>query len=217
MKILIINPNTSVEMSKTINSTAKKYASAGTEITTVNPDDGPDFIANAYHAALQAPKVVELVEKNRGNYDYFIIACGSDPGLEACRLVTKNVIGIGEAAIMTACAVAKRFSFLSTTGESAAVVPDRLRSLGIDPSRCASARPVGTSDEIVKKRHEMFEVYCQVGQKCIEEDGAGALIFSCAGMSDIKERLEQYLKVPVIAGVISAVKIAEQFSEIPRP
>ena len=61
----------------------------------------------------------------------------------------------------------------------------------------------------------MFEVYCTVGQKCIE-DGAGALIFSCAGMSDIKERLEQYLKVPVIAGVISAVRIAEQFSSLPR-
>ena len=152
MKILIINPNTSVEMSKTIDGTAKKYASAGTEITTVNPQDGPDFIANAYHIAIQTPKIVDLVEKNKTNYDYFIIACGYDPGLDGCRIVTKNVIGIGEAAIMTACAVAKRFSFLSSTGESAAAVPDKLRSLGIDPSRCASARPIGTSDEVVKKR-----------------------------------------------------------------
>ena len=216
MRILIINPNTSVEMSRTIDSTAKKYASAGTEIVRVNPQDGPDFIADLYHTALQTPKVINLVEKNKTNYEYFIIACGYDPGLEACRVITRNVIGIGEAAIMTACSVGKRFSFLNTTVESAAAVPDRLRSLGIDPARCASARPVGTSDEIVKKRNEMFEVYCQVGQKCIEEDGAGALIFSCAGMSDIKERLEQYLKVPVIAGVISAIKIAEQFCGTPR-
>ena len=115
---------------------------------------------------------------------------------------------------MTACAVAKQFSFLSSTEETAAAVPDRLRSLGIDRARCASARPVGTSDEIVKKRNEMFEVYCQVGQKCIE-DGAGALILSCAGISDLKQRLEQRLKVPVIVGVISAIKIAEQFSGIP--
>ena len=217
MKILIINPNTSVEMSRTIDSTAKKYASAGTEIVTVNPPDGPDFIANLDHITLQTPKVINLVEKNKTNYDYFIIACGYDPGLKACRAITRNVIGIGEAAVMTACAVGKRFSFLSTTKESAAAVPDRLHSLGIDPSRCASARPVGTSDEIVKKRNEMFEVYCQVGQKCIEKDGAGALILTCAGMSDIKERLEQYLKVPVIAGVISAIKIAEQFSGTSRP
>ncbi len=217
MKILIINPNTSLEMTKTIDSTAKKHAFPKTEITTVNPPDGPSFIGGAYDSAIQTPKVIDILEKNKDSYDYFILACGHDPGLDACRVVVKNIIGMGEAAIMTACAVAKRFSLLSTTVESAATVPDRLRSLGIDPSRFASARPVGTSDEIVKKRHEMFDVYCQVGQKCIEEDGAGALILSCAGMSDIKERLEQHLKVPVIAGVISALKIAEQFYGIPRP
>ena len=211
MQILIINPNTSLEMSKTIDSTAKSHASSGTEITTVNPPEGPDFIANAYDVALQTPRIVELVEKNRTNYDYFIIACGYDPGLDACRMITRNVIGIGEAAIMTACTVAKRFSFLNTTVASAAAVPDKLRSLGIDTNRLASARAVGTSDEIVKKRHEMFDVYCQAGRKCIEEDGAGALVFSCAGMSDLKEQLEQHLKVPVIAGVISAIRIAEQF------
>ena len=123
MKILIINPNTSVEMTKAIDTTAKRYASPGTEITTLNPADGPDYIGNAYDRALQAPKVVALVENNKTNYDYFVIACGSDPGLEACRVVTRKIIGIGEAAIMTACAVANRFSFLSTTVESAGETP----------------------------------------------------------------------------------------------
>ncbi len=214
MRILVINPNTSVEMTETIDSTAKKYASPGTEITTVSPPDGPTFIGNAYDAAIQTPKLIDILEKNKDSYDYFILACGNDPGIDACRLVVKNIIGIGEASIMTACAVAKRFSYLNSTVESAAAVPARLRSLGVDSSRLASARPVGTSDEIVKKRHEKFDVYCQVGQKCIE-DGAEVLIFSCAGMSDIKERLEQHLRIPVIAGVISALKIAEQFSGVP--
>ncbi len=216
MKILIINPNSSVEMTQTIDSEAKRHASPGTEITTVNPVDGPAFISNAYHSAIQTPKVIALLEKNKNDYDYFVLACGLDPGLDACRVVVRNIIGMGEAAIMTACAVARRFSFLSSTEETAAAVPERLRSLGIDQSRLASVRPLGTSDEIVKKRLEMLDYYCQIGQKCIE-DGAGALILSCAGMSDIKEHLEQRLKVPVIAGVISALKIAEQFSGIPRP
>ena len=143
------------------------------------------------------------------------MACGLDPGLDACRVVTPNLIGMGEAATMTACAVAKRFSFLSSTDEIAAGVPARLRTIGIEPWRCASARPVGTSDEVVKKRKEILDHYCELGRKCIE-DGAGALILSCAGMSDIKEYLEQQLKVPVIAGVISALKIAEQFSAVPH-
>lgn len=212
MRILIINPNISVEMSKAIDRTAKKYASPGTEITTVNPQDGPDFIANAYHAALQAPKVVDLVKKNKSNYDCFIIACGADPGLEACRIVTKNVIGTGEAAIMTASTVANRFSFLTPLKEGALFRRERLRCLGLDQGRCASVRTVGSGidDEIVSRRNEMFDVYYQVGQKCVDEDGAGALILSCAGMCDLKERLEKCLKIPVFSGVESAVKIAEQ-------
>lgn len=199
-------------MTETIDKVAKKYALPGTDITTVMPPEGPAFIANAYDVALQTPKVIEFVEKNKTLYDYFIIACGFDPGVDACRQLTKNIIGIGEASIMTACTVARRFSYLNTTPASAAAVPERMKLLGIDRSRLASARALGTSDEVVKKRHEMFDVYCRVGRQCIEEDGAGALILSCAGMSDIKERLEQHLGVFVIAGVISALKIAEQFS-----
>ena len=48
MKILLINPNTDVEMTATIDKVARKYASSGTEVTTVNPPDGPIFIPNAF-------------------------------------------------------------------------------------------------------------------------------------------------------------------------
>jgi allantoin racemase len=210
MKILVINPNSSIEMSETIDRVAKKFASSGTSITTVNPDDGPDFLADPYLAALQVPKVISLVEKNKKTYDAFVIACGGDPGLEPCRVVSKNVLGSAEAAIMTACAVARRFSFLNTMKGSS--VLDRLHALGIDRNRCASVRVLGggTGDAIVKGRHKMIKAFCEVGKKCVDEDGAGALILLCAGLCDLTEYLQERIGVPVISGVISAIKIAEQ-------
>jgi len=216
MRILIINPNTSTDMSETIDRVAKQFASSATDITTVNPEDGPDFLANSNLAAMQVPKIVKLVENNRTNYNAFIIACGGDPGLEACREVAKNVIGSAEAAIMTACAVARRFSFLNTMEGSS--VLDRLYELGIDRNRCASARILGkgTGNEIVESRYRMVETFCHVGKKCVDEDGAGALILLCAGLCDLTERLEESIGVPVISGVISAVKMAEQLPVI-RP
>jgi allantoin racemase len=212
LKILIINPNTSSEMSETIDKMARQVSSHGTEITTVNPEDGPAFIANAHQAALQATRVVDLVEKNRMNYDCFVIACGVDPGLEACRIVAKNVVGAGEAAIMTACAVAKRFSFLSPLKGGEASKRERLRLLGIDQTRCASVRVVGSGldDEIIRKRDERFDLYYEAGRRCVDEDGAGALVLTCAGMCDLEDRLEKLLKIPVFSGVESGVKIAEQ-------
>lgn len=73
MKILIINPNSSVEMTQTIDSEAKKHASPETEITTVNPPDGPAFMSNDYHSAIQIPKVLGILEKKKNDYDYFIL------------------------------------------------------------------------------------------------------------------------------------------------
>lgn len=215
MRILMINPNTSEEMSKTIDSIARKYAFPATEITTVNPKEGPDHLSNLYDYAIQAPKVIELIEQNKKDYDFFVIACASDPGLEACRLITKNVIGIGEAAYMTACAVAKKFSVIYELKQGEPVIRERIRRYGIDQSRCVSVKVIGRGDaEIVKKRNEMFDIYYQAGKKCVEEDGAGALVLSCAGMADLKERLEEALKVPAFSGVECAVKIAEQISNL---
>jgi len=67
----------------------------------------------------------------------------------------------------------------------------------------------GMDDVVVRRRHEMFDDYCQVGEKCVAEDGAGAIVLTCAGMSDLKDQLEEYLKVPVFSGVENAIKIAE--------
>jgi len=213
VKILIINPNTSSEISRIIDSTAKKYAAKETQITTISPPDGPGFIANAYHAALQTPKVLDLIKKNKMRYDYFIIACGGDPGLEASRVLTRRVIGTGEAGIMTACAVARRFCCLAATSEGALALPERLREIGIDRGKCVSVHVVGggSGKEILEPKTEMLEVCSQIGRKCVEEHGAGALLLLCAGMSGLNARLEQFLKIPVISGVVSAVKIAEQF------
>ena len=209
MRILVINPNTSAETTQMIDVAAKKYVFSGTEVTTVNPKEGPELLKNPYDYAMQAPKVIELVEKNRNNYDAFIIASASDPGVKACRVVARYVLWMTEAAVMTACAVARRFSFLTTSKVSALTAREWVHMFGIDQSRFASARIVAGHD-VIKRRHQIFDTYCEVGQKCIEEDGAEALILYSAPIIDLKQPLEARLKVPVIDGVVSAIKIAEQ-------
>ncbi len=52
MRILVINPNTSVEMTNGIDASARKYARPHTEIQTVCPKEGPRSIESAYEEAL---------------------------------------------------------------------------------------------------------------------------------------------------------------------
>lgn len=218
MKILMINPNSSQEMSKTIDDTAKKYASPGTEITTVTMPDGPEFIGAARDFAEQLPKVVDTVQRNLTVYDHFVIACGANVGLAPSREITPSVLGIGEVAFATACAVAGSFSVLTPVTVGEQLVPRALDSQGIDRSKCASVRVVGdgAGDAIVRSRHERLDVYLDAGRRCVQDDGAGALVLHCAGMSDLKEYLEGQLGVPVTSGVGSSVKLAEQFGAVSR-
>ena len=115
MKIKIINPNTTLRMTREIEEAAKKYASEGTEVYAVSPPTGPDSVESLYDEALASPGVIsEVIKGDREeNADAFIIACFGDPGLEAAREVTdKPVIGIAQAAITAARLMAPNFSVL---------------------------------------------------------------------------------------------------------
>jgi allantoin racemase len=46
-------------------------------------------------------------------------------------------------------------------------------------------------------------------RRALDEDGADAIVLGCAGMAPLAERLAHTLGVPVIDGVVAAVKLAE--------
>ena len=103
MKIKLINPNTTLEMTESIRLVAEKYKAAGTEIIAVSPQTGPDSIETFMDDYLAVPGVLkEIIDGDRKEHaDAYVIACFGDPGLKAAREVTtKPVIGIAEAAIL---------------------------------------------------------------------------------------------------------------------
>ena len=51
MKLLIVNPNTTLSMTDKIGEAARSVAAAGTEITAVSPQDGPVSIEGYYDEA----------------------------------------------------------------------------------------------------------------------------------------------------------------------
>ena len=48
----------------------------------------------------------------------------------------------------------------------------------------------------------------------IEQDGAEAIVLGCAGMSSLVEKLSTELPVPIIDGVVAAVKLAESLHQL---
>lgn len=208
-KICIINPNTTRAMTQKLDLTAKKFASANTEIVSVEPNVGPESIEGFYDEAFCIPGLVEEIEKH-SDADSYIIACFDDTGLDVIRSITeKPVIGIGEAAYHIATMVAGNFTVITTLSRSIRPLTHNLKKYGLFEN-CVKVTaievPVLDLENISKDNLDKLNKGIQ---DTIENDNAESIILGCAGMADLAKSLETKHQLPVIEGVSSAIVLAE--------
>jgi len=116
MRILVINPNTTVAMTEQIGRAARAAAASGTEIIAVNPMDGPVSIEGYSDEAFSVPGLLAEIAKGDATGFPHIAT-----GLEAAHSVSfAPVIGIGEAAFHLASMLGHRFSVVTTLSRSIA-------------------------------------------------------------------------------------------------
>ncbi len=211
MKILIVNPNTTLSMTEKIGEAGRSVAATGTEITAVSPDKGPVSIEGHYDEAYCVPGVVERVMAGASEgYDGFVVACFDDPGLHSCRTaVAEPVVGICEAAMHAATMIAGSFSVVSTLSRSIPVIEE----LGFRYGMERRLKRVWAADIPVLALEEegsgAAEKVRAAVMHAVEEDRSEAVILGCAGMADLTAWLTRETGVPVLDGVASAVKMVE--------
>jgi len=211
MRILVINPNTSVEMTSGIDSSARKYARPDTEIETVCPKKGPRSIESAYEEDLVSEGLLErVIEGNEKKFDAIIIACYGDPHLHSAREISEvPVYGIAESSMHMACMLGYKFSIVSVLERMRPILEELVTRVGLN-SRCASIRIVEISVlDIEKDPSITIEALTEASKVAIKEDGAEAICLGCAGMVGLDKPMEKELGVPVLDGVVCAVKMAE--------
>jgi allantoin racemase len=211
MKILIINPNTSDEMTQGIDKTAKQYARPDTKILSISNKKGPASIESNYETALALEGVLsEVIRANNKEYDAVILACYGDPGLEAAREISEiPVYGIGETSMHFAALLGRKFSVITDlTREIPWVERDVIR-FGLE-AKFASARAPGIAVlELQSNFDATLQGLIKESKKAIEEDGAEVICLGCAGMAGYDKAVEEETGVPVLDGVVCAVKFAE--------
>lgn len=210
MRILVINPNTSEEMTRDIGEEARRYAAPGTEIDVTSPAWGPRSIEGHYEEELAAVATLETIRERAGDYDGVAIACYGDPGLFAAREVSPvPVVGIAEASMLMACLVAHRFTIVSVLPRVKPMLEDMVRLHGLE-TRCASIRATPLTVLDCERDPEAARREIVVAARtAIAEDGAEAICLGCAGMGPLDKIVEAELGVPVLDGVACAVKMVE--------
>jgi allantoin racemase len=209
MRILVINPNTTKSMTGKIGKAASLAAGAGTEVQAVNPDDGPPSIEGYFDEVFAIPGIIAEMHKNPG-MDAYVIGCFDDTGLDAARCATEApVIGIGEAAFHMASLISGKFSVVTTLARSVPAIEHNLVKYGLS-SRCAKVRASDVPVLDLEKtdsdaRHKISDEIA----RALHEDKAEAIVLGCAGMADLANQLAHQHGVPVLDGVVCAVKLAE--------
>ena len=96
----------------------------GVKVDFVNIDTGPASIECDYEIMLAQPgTIAKVIEAERQGADAVVIDCMGDPGLFGAReLFSFPVVGLAEAAMLTACMVGQRFSIVTFSSDRKSVV-----------------------------------------------------------------------------------------------
>ena len=211
MRIFVINPNTSESMTDHIRRELEKVKGPDTELTVVNPEHGPASIESAYDEMLAGPPTLELVRQaNREGYDAVILACFSDPALDAAKEISEiPVIGIEEASMHLAAMLGHKFS-ITTAFRSRVPTRDlHVRLRGVESAYAStlvlnmSVLEMDTHPERAKSR------ILDLARQAVEEEGVEVIILGCAGLAGYAEDVERELGVVVLDPTSVALKIAE--------
>jgi Asp/Glu/hydantoin racemase len=143
-----------------------------------------------------------------GDVDAFVIACYSDPGLQACReATTRPVFGINACGVLTALARGERFGIIAIAQPA---IRRHLRYLGqmglLD--RLAGERPLNMTVAETATGEGTLDRMIEVGSQLRDEDRADVIVLGCAGMARHRAPLEAALGIAVIDPTQAAVAMA---------
>lgn len=205
--ILVINPNSNAAVTEAMSDALDGFRWPGApEIACLTLAEGPFGIESQVDSDSVVLPLVELVQ-SRPDAAAIVIACYSDPGLDACRSVAAApVFGIQEAGVLTAMARADRFGVIAIAEPSVRRHWRYMSRMGV-LHRLAGERPLNLTVDESARGAGTFERMVEVGGSLCN-DGAECLILGCAGMARHRAPLEAALGRPVIDPTQAAVAMA---------
>jgi allantoin racemase len=215
MRILVVNVNTTEEMTRAIAEQARAAAAPETEIVGLTPAVGAESCEGNFESYLAAVGVVDAVQRYEQPYDAVVQAGFGEHGREALQeLLEVPVVDITEAAAHMAMMLGHRFSVVTTLDRTVPLIHDRLLLAGLT-DHCASIRASGLGVlELEGDSPRVTEAIVQEAKRAVIEDRAEVICLGCGGMAGLDAAVRDAVGVPVVDGVTAAVKLAESLAAL---
>ena len=215
MRILLLNPNTSESVTNLLLQAAQTAASPGTEIVPLTASRGVPYIATRAEAQIGGAIALEMLAECHTGYDAAIIAAFGDPGLFGAReLFELPIVGLAEAAMLTACMVGRRFGIVTFARALGPWYEECVRMHGLW-ERCAGIRMLdGAFRDISDVQAEKEAALVDLANRAVVEDEVDVLILAGAPLSGLAARIGDEIPVPVIDQAAAAIRQAETLASL---
>ena len=217
MRILLINPNTSNDMTERMVATARPLLTPDVELVPMTASRGMPYIASRAEALVAGTITLEMIAEHHAGMDAVVIAAFGDPGLVAAReLFELPITGMAEASMLTACMLGRRFSIVTFSSTLTAWYEDAVALCGLE-ARCASIRvPDVGFRSVATVQDELESDLVELTERVTAEDQADVVILAGAPLTGLATRIAERVPVPLVDPICAAVSQAELLARI-RP
>jgi allantoin racemase len=214
MRLLVINPNISDDVTALIETEALRSAAPGTELVVRTAAYGMEYIETRFESLVAAGAVAEIIAAHTlpgaEPVDAVVVAAFGDPGMPALKeLAGVPVIGITEAALCAAALQGHRFSIIAISDRIKPWYLDCVERFGLG-GRLASIRSINESLKSIGSVQQDFkETLLALSRQAVTEDGADVVILAGAPLAGLARDLKGQIPVPVVDGISAGIRMAE--------
>ena len=213
MRLLLINPNMTEAMTTAMTKVAHAAIGEDAEIIPVTATKGFPYISSRAEAQIAGAQVLETIAAFHKDVDAVIIAAFGDPGLVATReLFDLPIIGMAEAAVLSASLLGDRFSVVTFSPHMARWYTDCVILTGLEARftgvRCPKQPPAKIDNIAADFRNELISL----AGLATAQDGADVVILGGAPLAglapQITDQTPGILIDPIAAASVQALAMA---------
>ena len=206
--LAFINPNSTETMTTSCAKSLQSNLLETFKVRAITNRKGPPAIQGAKDGEAALDGLLDEIRRNL-DCDGFVIGCFDDTGIvEARKLTTKPVIGIGQASFHLAILSHSHFKVLTTLAVSIPVIQKNIEQHGFEDfctEILASGLPVL---ELERNHDRSIEILSQKISRIETKTNQQALILGCAGMTNIIGNLQSKHKITLIDPIMAAARLA---------
>jgi len=221
VRLLLINPNTSTHITERLAKSSRYALDQNDTLTAVTAKGSPTVVRSAPDLQQANANAQLLAQRHASMHDAILLAISLDGAAVQLReqFPAMPVVGMTEAALLTACLRAERIGLLTLGASVLPLYKDRVAQIGVSSrvvSYAAPEAPSAFGPDAIGIAPELLDVLT-LASDGLRSAGAQVIVLAGAVLCGYSEALQKRCALPVLDGVQCATQQLRLLCGSPTP